>query len=99
VTGGGECTLCVDRRQGDWCSRPGLASGLLFGPLAPARYRLDGPGALPQAQALLGAALDDFDPLPVTPEQIATLRMVADALADPTLAQIAERLAVPVEAA
>jgi dimethylaniline monooxygenase (N-oxide forming) len=83
----------------DLASRPGLASGLLFGPLAPARYRLDGPGALPQAEALLGAALDDFGPSPATPQQIATLSMVADALADPTLMQIAERLAGTVEAA
>jgi dimethylaniline monooxygenase (N-oxide forming) len=83
----------------DLASRPGLASGLLFGPLAPARYRLDGPGSLPQAEALLGAALEDFGPSPATPQQIATLRMVADALADPSLVQIAEQLAGPVEAA
>jgi hypothetical protein len=69
------------------------ASGPLFGPLAPARYRLDGPGSLPQAEALLGAALEDFGPSPATPQQIATLRMVADALADPSLVQIAEQLA------
>lgn len=40
-------------------TRPELAEGLLFGPLAPARYRLDGPGARPEAEALLRAALAD----------------------------------------
>jgi Flavin-binding monooxygenase-like len=41
-------------------TRPELAEGLLFGPLAPARYRLDGPGARPEAEALLRDALADF---------------------------------------
>ena len=84
----------------DLDTRPGLAAGLLFGPLAPARYRLSGPGARPEAEALLRAALNDFGPPPSpTPQQISTLNVIADALDDPTLAQIAERLGGPVAAA
>ena len=33
----------------DW---PGLAEPLVFGPLLPPRYRLSGPGAMPEAVAL-----------------------------------------------
>jgi dimethylaniline monooxygenase (N-oxide forming) len=75
-------------------SHPELAEGLLFGPLAPARWRLDGPGARPEAGALLRAALSDFGPPPTaTPEQVGALRMVAGALGDPELDELADRLA------
>lgn len=72
---------------------PELAAGLLFGPLAPARWRLEGPGARPEAKALLHAALADLGPVPPTSEeQIETLKMIAHALEDSELAGIAERL-------
>jgi hypothetical protein len=78
-------------------AHPDLAEGLLFGPLAPARYRLDGPGARPEAEAMLRAALSEFGPSPsATPEQARTLQMVATMLDDPELAEIAERLTEPV---
>jgi dimethylaniline monooxygenase (N-oxide forming) len=72
---------------------PELAEGLIFGPLAPARYRLDGPGARPEAEAMLLAALSAFGPQPhASAEQLGALRMIAGALDDDGLAEVAERL-------
>jgi dimethylaniline monooxygenase (N-oxide forming) len=72
---------------------PELAQGLLFGPLAPARWLLEGPGARPEAYRLLTAAFAELGPLPpVAPEQIETLREIAGVLDDPALAQAADRL-------
>ena len=72
---------------------PELAQGLLFGPLAPARWLLDGPGARPEAERLLAAAFGELGPLPPVPaDQIETLRMIAGALDDPALAHAADRL-------
>ena len=72
---------------------PELAHGLLFGPLAPARWLLEGPGARPEAERLLAAAFGELGPLPpVAADQIETLRMIAGALDDPALAQAADRL-------
>ena len=72
---------------------PELAQGLLFGPLAPARWLLEGPGARPEAERLLAAAFDELGPLPpVAPDQIETLRTIAGTLDDPALAQAADRL-------
>jgi dimethylaniline monooxygenase (N-oxide forming) len=72
----------------DLARRPDLVLPLLFGPLAPAQYRLDGPGALPDAEALFLRAIADFGASPapdVTSEQLVGLRMVADQLGDPQL--------------
>jgi dimethylaniline monooxygenase (N-oxide forming) len=77
----------------DLSAWPQLAQGLLFGPLAPARYRLQGPGAHREAEARFRAALADFGaPARITPEQVDALRMVASALQDPALAAVADRL-------
>jgi cation diffusion facilitator CzcD-associated flavoprotein CzcO len=45
-------------------ARPDLAGALLFGPPAPARYRLDGPGARDDAEALFRDAVFELGPLP-----------------------------------
>jgi cation diffusion facilitator CzcD-associated flavoprotein CzcO len=75
---------------------PQHSQGLLFGPLAPARYRLQGPGAQPGAEARFRVALAELGPLPPVPaEQLNALAMVADALKDPALAAIADRLGAP----
>ena len=72
---------------------PELAQGLLFGPLAPARWLLEGPGARPEAARLLAAAFAELGPLPPVPaDQLETLRTIAGALGDPALAEAADRL-------
>jgi dimethylaniline monooxygenase (N-oxide forming) len=82
--------LGVEPRLAD---RPDLAEGLIFGPLAPARYRLDGPGARPEAEVMLRAALSEFGPQPqATPQQLDALQMIAAALEDPELTEIAQHL-------
>jgi hypothetical protein len=75
-------------------ARPELTAALLFGPLLPAQYRLDGPGALPGAQELFVRALDGFECDP-SPEQLGGLAMVADVLGDPELHRALEALAEP----
>jgi dimethylaniline monooxygenase (N-oxide forming) len=76
----------------DPAAHPDLAEGLLFGPLAPARYRLEGPGARPEAAAHLRTALSDFALPPAAEAQIGALAMAAGALGDAGLAAVAERL-------
>jgi hypothetical protein len=72
---------------------PEPAQGLLFGPLAPARWLLEGPGARPEAERLLAAAFGELGPLPPVPaDQLETLRTIAGALGDPALAEVANRL-------
>jgi hypothetical protein len=74
----------------DVASYPELAEGLIFGPLAPARYRLQGHGSKPEAEALLHAALTDFGPFPpAATEQVEGLREVADALDEASLGEAA----------
>jgi hypothetical protein len=65
--------------------RPGLAEPLLFGPMLPPRYRLDGPGAQPEAEGRFREQLAASPRPPADPAQIAELRRlglaaVADAL-------------------
>jgi cation diffusion facilitator CzcD-associated flavoprotein CzcO len=55
----------------DW---PALAEPLIFGPMLPARYRLSGPGALPDAPALYATALATSPRAPVDPGEIEALR-------------------------
>lgn len=55
-------------------SRPELAEALLFGPMLPPRYRLDGPGALPAAAGQFIAELAASPRAPAEPDDVAALR-------------------------
>ncbi len=55
----------------DW---PDLAEPLIFGPMLPVRYRLAGPGALPDAPAMFASALATSPRAPVDPGDIEALR-------------------------
>ena len=55
-------------------ARPDLAEPLLFGPMLPPRYRLDGPGAQPGAETRFREQLAASPRAPVEPEQIDELR-------------------------
>ena len=66
-------------------ARPDLAEPLLFGPMLPPRYRLDGPGAQAEAEARFREQLAASPRAPVDPAHLAELRVfglasVADAL-------------------
>jgi hypothetical protein len=54
-------------------ARPELAEPLLFGPMLPSRYRLDGPGAMADAAEILLAQMAASPRAPVEPEDIASL--------------------------
>jgi hypothetical protein len=54
-------------------ARPDLAEALLFGPMLPPRYRLDGPGAIPDAAATFRDQLAASPRAPVQPDDIAAL--------------------------
>jgi dimethylaniline monooxygenase (N-oxide forming) len=58
----------------DLLTRPELTEALLFGPLLPPRYRLDGPGALPDAADRFSAQLAASPRAPVEPADIEALR-------------------------
>jgi hypothetical protein len=53
--------------------RPDLAEPLLFGPTRPPRYRLDGPGAHPDAAAAFRLQLAASPRAAVAPDDIAAL--------------------------
>ncbi len=55
----------------DW---PELAEPLIFGPMLPMRYRLSGPGALPDGPAMYASALSTSPRAPVEPGDIEALR-------------------------
>src|SRR5215208_1246826 len=55
-------------------TRPELTEALLFGPLLPPRYRLDGPGASPDAAERYSAQLVASPRAPVEPADIEALR-------------------------
>jgi dimethylaniline monooxygenase (N-oxide forming) len=57
----------------DLRARPELAEPLLFGPLLPPRYRLDGPGAMPDAAVLLVEQLAANPGAPIEPDDLAAL--------------------------
>ena len=63
---------------------PDLAEPLLFGPMLPPRYRLDGPGALPGATTWFRQQLATAPRAPVDPDDVAALR-------DLSLANLAQR--------
>jgi hypothetical protein len=58
----------------DLQSRPELTEPLLFGPLLPPRYRLDGPGASSEAEQWFTAQLAASPRAPVDPVDIEALR-------------------------
>ncbi len=67
----------------DW---PGIARALLFGPLTAASFRLAGPDALADAEALIareGVIHGTADGADFTPEEQALVRELAAARADP----------------
>jgi dimethylaniline monooxygenase (N-oxide forming) len=66
----------------DLRARPELAESLLFGPMLPPRYRLDGPGALPDAAAQFTAQLAASPRAPTEADDVAALRSLG--LADVT---------------
>jgi dimethylaniline monooxygenase (N-oxide forming) len=58
----------------DLDARPGLVEPLLFGPMLPPRYRLDGPGARPGAEVELRRQLAASPRAAVDPSDLADLR-------------------------
>ncbi|HLH47039.1 MAG TPA: hypothetical protein VKV25_07770, partial [Acidimicrobiales bacterium] len=68
----------------DLRSRPELLEPLLFGPMVPARYRLDGPGSLADAPDHFSDQLDACPRAPVDPDDVALLPRLG--LADLTAA-------------
>ena len=72
----------------DW---PGLCEPLLFGPLLPPRYRLSGPGAMPEAAALFE---DQLAASPRPPVDAADLDALRGFSGDATVAMIAGSTAV-----
>ena len=63
--------LGVSPEPMDW---PDLTEPLLFGPMLPPRYRLSGPGALPNASAVLATQLAASPRAPVDPADVDALR-------------------------
>ena len=75
----------------DVLARPDLSEPLLFGPMLPPRYRLDGPGSQPEAPERLREQLAASPRSPVDPADVEALRGfglsdVADALQAETAA-------------
>jgi cation diffusion facilitator CzcD-associated flavoprotein CzcO len=57
----------------DLDARPELFDALVFGPLLPPRYRLDGPGAMPNAADRLVEQLRTSPSAPIEPDDLASL--------------------------
>jgi cation diffusion facilitator CzcD-associated flavoprotein CzcO len=57
----------------DLGARPDLFDALLFGPMLPPRYRLDGPGAMPDAAELLLQQIATSPRAPIEPDDLASL--------------------------
>ena len=57
----------------DLDARPELVDPLLFGPMLPPRYRLDGPGAMPKADELLVDQMATSPRAPIEPDDRASL--------------------------
>ena len=97
-------TLALSQEAGvapDLAARPEITRHLLFGPLAPAQFRLDGHGrradALELFKQAIGAFGGDTSPVP-TAEELRELRMLVSALGDRvpelgTALQVLEQLA------
>jgi hypothetical protein len=77
--------------------RPEITRALLFGPLAPAQFRLDGHGSQPEAldryKQAIAAFAGDVSPAP-TQEQLGLVTILADNLGDqmPELARARDTL-------
>jgi dimethylaniline monooxygenase (N-oxide forming) len=69
----------------DLRARPELVAALLFGPLLPARHRLDGPGAMPDAEDRFAHQLSLSPRAPIDPADVKALRELG-------LADVAELL-------
>jgi thioredoxin reductase len=70
---------------------PALTRALLFGPLSPASFRLDGPDALPHAERQVTEAAAAFGAIPdetLTDDERAQLRALAKARGDTDLARL-----------
>jgi dimethylaniline monooxygenase (N-oxide forming) len=79
-------------------ARPDLAEPLLFGPMLPPRYRLDGPGALADAAATFRDQLAASPRAAVQPDDIAALPGVGYGELLPLITRASEPLAaVPIE--
>ena len=79
----------------DLARRPELARALLFGPLSPISFRLDGPDSLPDAADHVVSAARMFGAVPsleLTAEQTAQLRGLAGARGDGAFAEFVERV-------
>jgi dimethylaniline monooxygenase (N-oxide forming) len=63
--------LGVAPKPNDW---PELSEPLLFGPMLPPRYRLEGPGAAPDAAALFAQQLAASPRAAVDPDDVDALR-------------------------
>jgi dimethylaniline monooxygenase (N-oxide forming) len=57
----------------DLRAHPHLTEALLFGPMLPPRYRLDGPGARTNAAALFAEQLAASPRAPIEPDDVAAL--------------------------
>ena len=69
--------LALEEQMGitpDLRARPELTEALLFGPLLPARHRLDGPGAMPDAAARFTEQLALSPRPPMEPTDLNALR-------------------------
>lgn len=60
----------------DLSRRPGLAASLLLGPMLPVRYRLDGPGSLPEAERTFADQLAASPRAPIEPVDLEFCRSV-----------------------
>jgi cation diffusion facilitator CzcD-associated flavoprotein CzcO len=81
----------------DLTKRPELLRALLFGPLAPVGFRLDGPDALPDAPARVQAAAALFGAIAsptLTPDETTRLGALAQARRDEQLALAAARMSI-----
>ena len=78
----------------DLLARPELTEALLFGPMLPPRYRIDGPGARPDAVELFAEQLAASPRAPLDPADVEALRgfglaEAADVVADHASAWVA----------
>ena len=64
----------------DFQAHPDLAEALLFGPMLPSRYRLDGPGALEDAAALFTTQLAASVRASIEPDDVAALEELGQAV-------------------
>ena len=67
----------------DLSKRPEITKSLLFGPLAPAQFRLDGPGSRPEALADFQQATSRFgdnDSARPGPQELEGMKMVSQIL-------------------